>query len=298
MSSRTIDSKNVNKDTIIDWQLDKLQNNDDSPMPDEMAAFVTQDPELAAELDTLRQFWQPQQVMPVPSTKMKSDFYQALAQVQQSEANVKIQPDLSQSHDLQLKEQQREETVQNASAANDSYFRHAWVQAAAVVLVFVLGIFTGRKSFTDATTVHADPAFTALQEEVASLNTLMAISMLQNDSASQRLQAVSYTRRANLADPMLLDTLVNSLATEKSTAVKLAIIDTFKGKQGIQAIEQSLLGLAVDESQPMVQMALAQLILGSASTVTKTELIQQLQLQPLDPDVQEFLQLIDAQNRI
>ena len=287
--------REVNKDTVIDWQLERLQANDNSPMQQDMIDYLQQHPEIAAELETLKQFWQPREPLPAPSAKLKTGFYQSVAQLQESQLQE------SQLQQSQLQQSQLLQSQVNAGpVANDQYYKKGWFQAAAIALVFVLGLFTGRES----TTGTSQQAIAALQGEVASLSTVMAISMLQKDSASERLAAVSYTRRADMADPVLLSSLVNSLAQEKSTAVKLAIIDAFNASdllndnEGMQYIEQSLLELALNEPQPMVQMALTQLLLEGASPDTKTQLIRQLQSLPLNQDVREFLQLIDAQNRI
>ena len=160
-----------------------------------------------------------------------------------------------------------------------------------MVLVFTLGLLTGR----DTT---SDDAMITLQDKVTSLSTVMAISMLQHDSASQRLDAVSYARQADITDPVLLATLLDAFEREKSSAVKLAIIDAFKRLDGLQAIEPQLVKMTLKEPQPLVQIDLTQLLMRSASQATKTELIRQLELQPMDLDVQEFLQLIEAQNQI
>lgn len=291
LNDQPFDKDPINKETVIDWYLEKLQSGDRSPVPHAMADYIAQHPEVAAEVETLKQFWQPQGTLPEPSTKLRTSFYKSLAEIEQQEnsATPVIQT--------------------SKTVANDPYYKAAWFQAAAVVLVFVLGLFTGRESFGPTTANDSQQAIAALQEEVSSLSAVMAISMLQKDSASERLAAVSYTRRANMTDPVLLKSLIRSFEQEKSTAVKLAIIDAFKSANFSSAeggmangelaqVEQSLFALAVNEPQPMVQMALTQMLLEQASRATKRQLIQQLQASPLNQDVSDFLQLIDAQNRI
>lgn len=277
----------LNKNMIIDWQLERLQSNEQIAMPREMLEYIEQHPELAAELETLKAFWQPQEPLPKPSAKLKTGFYQSLAQIEQSQNNTIAVTGLTEK-----------------SVANDPYYKAGWFQAAAVVLVFVLGLFTGRETSLQPSVDSSQQAIAALQDEVSSLSTVMAISMLQKESASERLAAVSYTRRANMADPALLQSLLSSFEQEKSTAVKLAIVDALKDTDFSSAnsemanIEQSLLEFALNEPQPLVQMALTQMLLEQASPATKNQLIRQLQSSPLDDDVSEFLQLIDAQNRI
>lgn len=282
----------INKETVIDWQLQTLQDNNNRVMPQEMMDYLQQHPEVAAELETLKQFWQPQPPLPGPSTKLKTGFYQSLAQLEQNQ----LQQNLNSG--------KADVNIPADTVANDSYYQTGWFQAAAIILVFVLGLFTGRESFQQSPATASEQAIVALQNEVASLSKIMAISMLQKDTASERLAAVSYTRKADMADPLLLRSLINSFEQEKSTAVKLAIINSFNEadfsvqKAEMKDIEDSLLDLALTEPQPMVQMALSQMLLKRASPDIQTRLIQQLQSSPLDEDVRDFLRLIDAQNRI
>ena len=270
----------MNHDKVIDWHLDQFQNSRDDALPLEMQEYISQHPELQAELDTMALFWQDSTKMPAPSSAVRSRFYQSLSSIQQDNDEKLVPISNRQSH---------------KKAPWWNHLNHnGWLQAAALAVVFIMGMYTG----SEPSDTPSTQALSALQNEVASLSTVMAISMLQHESASQRLAGVSYTKQANLADPQLLDTLLNLLSSERSTAVKLAIIDALNGKQGLGNIETTLVNLAVSEPQPIVQMALSRLLLEAGSANAKSELIKQLQTQPVDQDVQEFLTLIDAQNRI
>ena len=91
-----------------------------------------------------------------------------------------------------------------------------------------------------------------MQQEIAQLNTVMAISMLQQNIASKRLAGLTYTNQAKLTDPLRLETLLDSLGNESSTTVKLATIDTLATKQDIRQIEQELVQAIIVEQHPLV----------------------------------------------
>jgi hypothetical protein len=269
----------MNHQQIIDWQLNQLQQASNESMPAEMQAYLADHPDLQAELETMVLFWQSPSELPQPSSTMRARFYQSLANIEQKS-----------SASVTSVNAHQPQTTQPRRRA----FQNTWLQAAMLGAVFVMGIYTGQWQDQD----DSSKALSALQTEVASLSTVMAISMLQHDSASQRLAAVAYTKQADLADPMLLDTLLSALSNERSTAVKLAIVDVLNAKPGITHIESQLVELALSEPQPLVQMALSRLLIESGSTTAKQQLIHQLQVQPVDQDVQEFLTLINAQGRI
>lgn len=266
-----------NKEKVLDWQLQQLQTNSHEVMPGEMTMYLLQNPEIVAELETIKQFWQPQEELPKPSPALRAKFNNSLAHLIESEGAI-----------------ERQQTSIIASLKTmliDLLSPKRFSQLAVLVLVFTLGLLSGRETSPHETMV-------ALQDKVASLSTIMAISMLHHDSASQRLDAVSYTRHADMADPMLLATLIDVFEKEKSSAVKLAIVNAFQRLDGLQALEPQLVKMALREPQPLVQIALTQLLMDSASKETKAEFIRQLESQTMDRDVREFLQLIEAQNQI
>ena len=263
----------MNDQQVIDWQLQQLEQGLYEPMPQAIQEYVNQHAELAAELETLKQFWQTDTSLPEPSSDMRDRFYHSLSEQQTSATVTKLD---------------------TARPATGSGMQQWWLQAAVLAVVFVLGVFTGQTPSQNT----GDQALASLQQEVASLSTVMAISMLQNNSASQRLAGVTYTRQANLTDPLLLDTLLETLSKEQSSAVKLAIVDTLGTKSGLSSIENDLIELAVAENQPLVQMALSRLIVEKGSLQARELLMAKLSSLELNKDVNEFLQLINAQNRV
>ena len=154
---------------VIDWQLDQLESGGAEPMPQAMQEYVNQHPELADELGTLRAFWQQPSPLPEPSPTMHSRFYQSLSEAQQQ----------SPSNVTSIESAQ----PQTRNVSSPGFGQHWWLQAAVLAIVFVLGMFTGR---APQQTQNA-PALAALQQEVASLSTVMAISMLQDSYHREQL---------------------------------------------------------------------------------------------------------------
>jgi hypothetical protein len=262
----------VNHQDVINFALEQLENGALVELTESMQVYVDEHPDLADELETLTQFWLPTEPLPMPSPALKAGFYQQLNRIETESSVGKPQ----------------------GTTSWFSGLASMWQQVAVVAMVFVVGIYTGQSSAPS----NSDDSLLALQQEVASLSTVMAISMLQDNSASQRLAGASYTKQANMADPLLLETMLSAFSEERSTPVKLAIIDAFENKTNLAMIEEALMEIALTETQPLVQMALSRLLLERASPTIKRQLVSQLREQSLNPDVEEFLNLIDAQNRI
>ena len=252
----------MNHDEIIHWQIKQLENGENTPMSKDMEAAVKASPTLAQELSTLKQFYGADSFMPAPSSRMKARFYESLAH--------------------------------QSSPKRPEFKFTPWLQAAAVAMVFVLGLLTGR---TQAP-VEQSASLASLQAEITQLSTVMAVSLLQHDSASQRLVGAAYSKQANMADMGFVNSLLSTLSTEGNTAVKLAVIQALQQEANITLIEQKVIQLTLEERQPLVQMALAQWVMNDASQSSKEWLSDALSTQPLNADVEIFIKNFDLQRRI
>src|SRR5208282_6503354 len=78
--------------------------------------------------------------------------------------------------------------------------------------LLVAGIFAG--SYLGARTTHSNTSqdeIAAMHSELTNMRQLVVLSMLQQQSASERLQGVSYSRREDQLDPQVMSALVRTL---------------------------------------------------------------------------------------
>ncbi len=102
-----------------------------------------------------------------------------------------------------------------------------------------------------------------MRGELRALRQEVALSMLQQTSASARLQGVSVGAQVSRQDPEVLAALLQTLATDESPNVRLAAVDALAGRAGEPAVQQ-LLGEALrKEVSPLVQIALADALLSA-----------------------------------
>ena len=159
-------------------------------------------------------------------------------------------------------------------------------QFAALVLVFILGFNLNQAPINE----KSDIAFNNLQQEVSSLSTVLAISMLQKSSASERLSGVAFSRQTDLSNPLLVKQLITLLARDKSTSVRLAIINSLSDLKSFGSAEQQLFSLAIQEENLLVQIELCRLLLNYGSSNIQNLLTEPTNQQKLKPEVREFIQ--------
>jgi hypothetical protein len=99
-----------------------------------------------------------------------------------------------------------------------------------------------------------------LREEVHDTRQLVVLSMLQQQSANDRLAGVSYSTRLNLPDPRITDALLHSLQYDSSPDVRLAALDALQhagsGGSMAPAVARGLVEAFPYQNSPLVQVAL------------------------------------------
>lgn len=174
---------------------------------------------------------------------------------------------------LEAYQQGRGHAPKQQSISLSHWWRGFVPVAAALALLaigFLGGLFVNRS--------HNDSGeLTELHRELTSTRQLVALSMLQQQSASDRLQGVSWTRRVDSADPQVLDALMHTLRYDNSVDVRLAALDALRRYTDQQPIRDRIEDSFSHQQSPLVQIALVDLMvdLRDASAVQKLKNIQQ-----------------------
>ena len=130
----------------------------------------------------------------------------------------------------------------------------------------------------------------ALREEVRSLSHLVALSLLRNESAADRLQGVSYSRGAGGGDPRVLAALLEAANRDPNDNVRLAAIDALKPLLGRSEVRDSLLAGFESQRSPLVQIALVDAVAASSGRDAGPALRALLAQPKLDPAVRQRLE--------
>lgn len=119
-----------------------------------------------------------------------------------------------------------------------------------------------------------------LQEEVHHMRQLVTLSLLQQQSASERLRGVDYSTRVDQSDTQVLAALLHAVNYDPNVNVRLAAVDAlrkFAGNPAVQSsLDQSLEQSLVKQESPMVQLALIDFLVdtrakSAASSLTALE---------------------------
>jgi len=269
----------MNNQKIIDWKIASLANNDNSELSEEMQRYLDQNSQLQEELLFIEQFWTNEsEPLVMPSDKLDANFYQMLSRAQSAEQQTTYQKNNYQSP-------VQEQPLSLMDKVKRWFMPTPIAQFATLSFVFILGFNLNQAPSSE--TNNED--YSSLQQDISSLTTVLAMSMLQKDSASERLSGVAYSRQTDLSNPLLVEQLIALLARDKSTAVRLAIINSLGELKSFGSSEQQLFTLATQEENLLVQIELCRLLLNYGSSEIKKLLTEQANQQLLKPEVQEFI---------
>ncbi len=99
-----------------------------------------------------------------------------------------------------------------------------------------------------------------LREEVHEMRQLVTISLLKQQSASERLKGVSWSTQVSRPDPEFLSTLVHTLNFDSNVDVRLAAVDALSRFAGDAAVRAELVKSLPRQESPLVQISLIDLL--------------------------------------
>lgn len=102
---------------------------------------------------------------------------------------------------------------------------------------------------------------TKLSSEVQDMKQLMMLSLLENPSATERLKAVSYTEEINMADDQVIEALLTTLNEDPNVNVRLVTLEALIKYSSNPAVREGLVQSIVKQESPLMQSALADVMI-------------------------------------
>jgi len=127
------------------------------------------------------------------------------------------------------------------------------------VLFLACGYFIGKHADRGAS-AEVQKQLADLQTELAATRQTVALSMLQQQSASQRLEGVSWSTRLPEPDPKVMGALMHTVRFDNSVDVRLAALDAVGRYADRPEIRRELVDVLQTTQSPMVQVALIDLL--------------------------------------
>lgn len=197
----------------------------------ERAAFEEQlnvSPALRDEMDALRPLWTELGELPEaqPSAAMRARFYRTLNAIA-------VEP--------------------HSEQRSVWSWRPLWVAAAAGLALFLGGIAVGRYTFRQPP--QADE-LAQLQQQVQSLHQMVALSLLGRQSATARLEGVSWGSRVTQPDRQVTSALLLALNHDPNVNVRLSSADALEKFADDPTVRRALIDSIPVQESPLVQIAL------------------------------------------
>jgi hypothetical protein len=130
-------------------------------------------------------------------------------------------------------------------------------QAAISVALLLLGLFGGREI---ALPHGGAPEVTQLKGEVENLRQLVALSLLQEQSASSRLRGVAFSSQMERPDSQVENALLYAMNHDANVNVRLSAVDALDRYAGASQVRQALIDALPMQDSPLVQIALIDLL--------------------------------------
>jgi hypothetical protein len=105
-----------------------------------------------------------------------------------------------------------------------------------------------------------NPEVAQLTQEVSDLKEMMMLSLLEKESATERLRAVSLTSDMTNASEKVTDALFQTLNNDNSVNVRLAALEALKPYVKNSDVRKQLIQSIGQQDSPLVQVELAQLM--------------------------------------
>jgi hypothetical protein len=157
-------------------------------------------------------------------------------------------------------------------------------QFSLAMLLLVVGLTGG---FILKSTQGVTSELSPLRQEMDSMRTTLAMSLLDNQSASERLRGVSLSSQMRNPDSRLLETLIHTLEHDSNPNVRLAAVEALYLFRDLPEVREGLSGTLAKQSSPLVQVALIDLIVSIREQRAIDALRTLIEDDKLDPLVKE-----------
>jgi len=213
-----------------------------------------------AEAHELRDLWGTLGALPEedPSLNMRTRFYDSLRAWRQREG-------------------ERRKTLW--------WVRHPAFQAASAAAILVIGIATGYFARGRDTSEVSQ-----LRGEVYNMRQLVALSLLQQQNASDRLRGVNYAYRVEQSDPQVLSALLTTLDHDSNVNVRLAAVDAVRNFTDSPIGRKGLVQALAKQDSPLVQIAILDQIVELHEKSAASAIQFLLSGQDVNPDVRQRAQ--------
>ncbi len=224
-----------------------LSGNLEGPAREKFVDHLEKCPRCQAEVEELGALWRGLEFVPSaqPSIAMRGRFNEMLEAYRFGQSGSFAQSKAAATNVRQMPQQPR----------------HAWWQLAAACGLLAAGAAAGR--FTVPQHTAPTPEVAQLRGEVESMRQLVTLSLLQQQSAGQRLRGVTYSYQMDRPDPEVENALLFAVSHDANVNVRLSAVDALQKYTHNPQIGKALVEAIEPQDSPLVQIALIDLLVDS-----------------------------------
>jgi len=169
----------------------------------------------------------------------------------------------------------------------------AWPQLlpkiAIASVTLIIGLAAGYFMRSPAT-VKGDQQIADLSQQVSDLQEMMMLSLLEKESVTERLKAVSLTDQMDQASHKVTSALLETLNNDENVNVRLAALEALRPYIKDSQVREALVRSIAAQESPLVQVALAEVMAQSQVKSSVKELKKILQNEKTPSDVKKRVQ--------
>jgi Putative zinc-finger len=133
------------------------------------------------------------------------------------------------------------------------------LRVAASIILVAGGILIGTKIKPGATP-KATNEMAELKTEIREMKEVMMLNLLEDESASERIKAVSFAEDMENPDHNILEALIHTMNQDKNVNVRLAALYSVAKFSGAQIVRDSMVASLSKQTEPIMQIVLINLL--------------------------------------
>lgn len=188
-----------------------------------------------------------------------------------------------------------EEVIRNKTQI---YAKRIFVRVAAAIALLLIGNAIGMFTYPYLIENSSNFEVALIKEEVASLKESLVISMINQESVSERLRALNMTIEFKELDGRLFEVLLETLNDDPSPNVRLAAAKALSSYMKSEQVRDSLINSLQFQNNPLVQITLINIIVNSNAPQAAESLIQFANSHNLADEVKRLLEIQIKQLKI
>jgi len=170
--------------------------------------------------------------------------------------------------------------------------RQPAAQLGVSLALLILGLMIGREFYSTSSPSPVQPnsEVTDLRNELSGMRQMVALSLMQQESASDRLRGVNWSHQLQQPDNEVLTALLSTLMHDSNVNVRLATVDALRQFGDRPVVRRGVVEAIAREQSPMMQIALIDLAVDLREKESISTLRQLTQNEKIDTTVRERAQ--------